>query len=301
MARRARSSPSCGAGRRGSRRKGRDLPSTSAAQRRALRSASRQILAAAAPRRCRPWHRRSAAGRRWRSPGAGPGCRSSSPRGRGRSRLRRRRRWNALGRAADDLGGEDDVLRDPAGDVDRRIALVAQRLHQLRDRRAARAAAGWRAACPRRSPRRAAPSGAGRPGPAVRTCPATPVTPTIQRKNSIRCGSVSGTSTRHGLNLGLRLTRGRRSRRRRSLPPRSAVEPSAPAPSRGQRRGAFGSVDAARRRTVLRPNGFHQRPNAMGQAQNLRQAEYRQRRRGRQIRASGPSRSRAALPARAGR
>ena len=91
------------------------------------------------------------------------------------------------GRAADDLGGEDDVFRDPAGDIDRRVALRRAASSSAAGSRAALAAASRREACRRRSPRRAAPSGAGRPGRAGPTLPAMSGTPTIQRKNAMRC------------------------------------------------------------------------------------------------------------------
>ena len=197
-------------------------------------------------------------------------------------------------RAADDLGGEHGVLRDPAGDVDRRIALVAQRLHQLRDRRAARAAAGWREACRRRSPRRAAPSGAGRRGRAGRRCRRC----RERRRSSGRSGSARGSeSGSSSAALSSATTSGAA----------AGAAAAAGCEGAGADGAAGGDTDGAPSAKpelagvgrLLRVKGFHQRPSAMGQARDLRQAEYGQRRRARQIRRRRVSRWREALPARA--
>ena len=183
------------------------------------------------------------------------------------------------GRAANDLGGEDDVLRDPAGDVDRRVALVAQRLHQLRDhvRRARQQAGAQRVGGDHLvEPLHQVLDDEVRQ--AGRAAIARHADDPAEELDPLRIGAAAGTSSGRArrrrnadepaeeadvaLVVALRRDRSTRAVRasagaRPASAPRgarsaarSAGASSARAPSR-QRRGAFGSVDAAGRGTAL--------------------------------------------------
>ena len=175
------------------------------------------------------------------------------------------------GRAADDLGGEDDVAsrsgwrRRPTNSPRRAASSSAAA------RRAARAAAGRRAACPRRSPRRAAPSAGsttrrGRPRSRARRPPRR--RPASRRSG--RCGSSCRSSARPRRSTGApsrgapRGRRGDRPLRRRH----GAVAAEA-------RRGGLGRRAGRRASEPIPPT----RPTTSSpQAPNRRQPEYRQRR-----------------------
>ena len=141
----ARSSPSCGAGRRGSRRTGR-----AAAGRRARRTGApcgRRPSRSGSPPRAESVSPRGVEDRPQDDVGDRPAqalrADHRRPRGRGRSRLSSSLRWKTLVALRTTSAVRTTSLRDPAGDVDRRVALVAQRLHQLRnDVRRARQQAG---------------------------------------------------------------------------------------------------------------------------------------------------------------